>query len=103
MKISSQKLDLFTYKKIKSKHGNTRKSMGIRSLMKHLWPLTVYTQRNKDLRREKRISMGYAYSNNKDKDIKRPNQITALGHSKPECGFIARVSSRSIMNATGKF
>ena len=47
--------------------------------------------------------MGYAYSNNKDKDIKRPNQITALGHSKPECGFIARVSSRSIMNVTGSF
>ena len=27
--------------KLKSKHGNTRKSMGIRNLMKHLWSLTV--------------------------------------------------------------
>ena len=31
-----EKLDLFNYKKIKSKHRNTRKSMGIRNLMKHL-------------------------------------------------------------------
>ena len=39
MYVSLQKLDLFTYKKLKSKHGH--KSMGIRNLMKHLWPLTV--------------------------------------------------------------
>ena len=26
-------------KKLKSKHGNTRKSMGIRNLMKYLWPV----------------------------------------------------------------